>query len=482
MIKNEITDKKDKNKIKYVPPIKKDKPKEKDLSKNINSNKLLQKKTIRNSVSEARKSSITSKSENSINYDKKNILTKNNKKVITDEDEDDEEYIPFKETKKNKIEEKNIIPKKNNEKKVVTTNDGHIIKLFLDNDNKNMNDINEESGKKTKNDNNIINKKKENKKEISINIENVPENKNKNNKNIINKNKNGSQNNTVKKNNNINNYDISCLDNIHDILTSLKDKLNPDDKGKSLFNQCFTIIKNIKSQEANIQRKKDTYIKVITILRKIFIYISEHNPKNYINEMIAILTLVNTYYKNVKENDTSLNKDKFFYQRKIAFKYVYSKFELKNYENQNLKELCKNSNENNNKKGIKFIKTFKRYQKTSSTMNSELKEFSKKLDKAAKTQYVNQLIKKYEYCPADIQMSPHLMGYKRLFSHFGLIFSFYYDYSNLSKELDEINKKSADDKKKGKSMQVNRNGVDKRDSSINSVKMRKNNYQSNNFR
>ena len=72
-------------------------------------------------------------------------------------------------------------------------------------------------------------------------------------------------------------------------------------------------------------------------------------------------------------------------------------------------------------------------------------------------------------------MSPHLMGYKRLFSHFGLIFSFYYDYNNLNNELEEIKKKNThDDKKKGKSIQVNRNGVDKRDTSVNSVKMKKN--------
>ena len=108
-------------------------------------------------------------------------------------------------------------------------------------------------------------------------------------------------------------------------------------------------------------------------------------------------------------------------------------------------------------------------------MNKELKNFCEKLEKSAKTQLVNQLINKYEYCPADIQMSPHLMGYKRLFSHFGLIFSFYYDYNNLNNELEEIKKKNThDDKKKGKSIQVNRNGVDKRDTSVNSVKMKKN--------
>ena len=471
-------EKNDNNVTKNSPQIKKEKPKEKKIiSNNINSNKILQNKVKRTSISEVRKSSIAGKTEKSIINEKKIISSKIKKKIISDEEDEDgydEDYVPAKEIKKTKNED-NL--KQNNENNAVTTNDGHIIKLFF-NDNKNFNDINEETNKKNeKNDNNIINKKSENKKDTNINIENTSDNKNKINKNIINKNKNGSQNISAKKNNNINNYDLSCINNIHDILISIKDILNSDDKGKSLLNQCFNIIKNIKSKENNIQRKKETYIKVLTILRKLFNYFSENNPKNYINEMIAILTLVNSFYKNVKENDKLINQEEFYYKRKIALKYVFSKFELKNYENNNLKELCKNTNDinNNNKKGIKFIKTFKRYQKTSTIMNKELKNFCEKLEKSAKTQLVNQLINKYEYCPADIQMSPHLMGYKRLFSHFGLIFSFYYDYNNLNNELEEIKKKNThDDKKKGKSIQVNRNGVDKRDTSVNSVKMKKN--------
>ena len=72
-------------------------------------------------------------------------------------------------------------------------------------------------------------------------------------------------------------------------------------------------------------------------------------------------------------------------------------------------------------------------------------------------------------------MSPHFMGINRLFAHLGLIFSFHMD-SNNKKLINEIEEqKKNDERKKGKSVQINRNGINgKRDSSINSVKMKNN--------
>ena len=77
-------------------------------------------------------------------------------------------------------------------------------------------------------------------------------------------------------------------------------------------------------------------------------------------------------------------------------------------------------------------------------------------------------------------MSPHLMSYKKLFSHFGLILSFWMDSNNkfLLAEIEQQQKKKEnnhinDFKRKGKSVQVNKNGFkEKRDMSMANIKMK----------
>ena len=466
-----------------IKPLSENKnPKLNSNKKNI-PKKILQNKTKRNISKEIKKNNNTNtnKGENYLTVLKNGIASKSKNKVITDDDE--EEY-----KLKAKMIETTTSNKKSDEKLFLKT-EGSKIKLLLDPDDlKNIkeNDLNN-NNKITKKDN------PQNDKKINVELETV----NKNNKNLINKNKNknGSQNNAMKNNIIYNNYDLSCLDNIHDILIQIEERLNKENMEKNKIKSCFELIDYIKKNDVNInnnnliKRKKDTYINVFKILRILFKYFSDKKiAKNYKNEMVAILTIVENYYKSVKKNDNLINDIDFYNKRKIAFKYVYSKLELKNCEKDNLKKLYaldKNNDDNSNniitdsKNAIKFIKTFKRYTKTSTIMNQELKKLNDKLNNNPKTNNIKEFLDKYEYCGADIQMSPHLMGYNRLFSHFFLIFSFYQDSRNLLNEIEEPQKKKDmnhvnDMRKKGKSVQVNKNGLkEKRDSSLNNVKMKK---------
>ena len=473
-------DKKDKIFLKPIPENKI--PKLNSNKKNI-PEKLLQNKTKRSIPKEIKKSTNTNtnKNENNIIISKNLIATKSKKKVITDDDE--EEF-----TIKEKNNTKNISNKKKEEEPIIKTKGSKFQLLFGPEEIKNAkgNDLNDDN-------NNKSNKKNNQQNEIKINIEMENENKIKNNKNLVNKNKNGSQNNSTKNSIIYNNYDLSCLDNIHGILIQIEERLNRENIEKNKIKSCFELIENIKKNDIYInnnnliKRKKDTYINVYKILKILFKFFGEKKiAKNYNNEIVALLTIVENYYKSIKKNDNSINNMDFYYKRKTAFKYVFSKLELKNCEKGNLKKLYAinedNSNDNNiitdNKNAIKFIKTFKRYTKTSSTMYQELKKFKEKLNNYTKTNNIKEFLDKYEYCGADIQMSPHLMGYNRLFSHFGLIFSFYNDSNNknLLNELEEQQKKKEsnhvnDIRKKGKSVQVSKNGIkERRDSSVNNVK------------
>ena len=75
---------------------------------------------------------------------------------------------------------------------------------------------------------------------------------------------------------------------------------------------------------------------------------------------------------------------------------------------------------------VKYIKTNKRYMKTSWIIYKELKDFREKLINGPQTALVDEFLKKYDRTSlGDIQMSPHFMGINRLFAHLGLIFSFH---------------------------------------------------------
>ena len=475
-------EKEKKDKI-IVKPLPENKIKKLNSDKKNLPEKLLQNKIKRNTTNEIKKNNTCTNINTNTNKTEKNIIpSKSKKKVITDDD--DEEFIL-----KEKIDTKKIYNKKKEGEPIIKTK-GSKIQLLLEPDelkNTKENDLN--------NDNNKSNKKVNEKNDIKINIEKEPDNKiKKNNNNLINKNKNGSQINSTKNSNIYNTYDLSCLNNIHDILISIEEKLSKENKDKTAIKRCFDLIDDVKKTDVNniIRRKKNTYKCVFDILRILFNDLGKKKiAKNYNNEIVAILTNVENYYKLVKQNDNEINNNEYFYNRKIAFKYVFSKLELRNCEKENLKGLYTinkdNNGESNNtitdsNKAIKFIKTFKRYIKTSSKINQELKNFKKKLEVNEKTNFIKGLLDKYEYCGADLQMSPHLMGYNRLFPHFGLIFSFCNDSNNkkLLGEIEEQKKKEInhtnhinDIKKKGKSVQVSKNGFkEKREASVNNIKMK----------
>ena len=441
--------------------------KKKNINNNINNNEnLLQKKHNRISQSEARITSSSNKTEINSSNKKDNFISshKPKSKIILDEDE--EYTINAKNTKKNIAEIKK-------EEKPIMTNEGN---KFI---------INFEANEKNNNDND--NEKENQAKEISINIESEPEIKN--NKNIINKNKNVS-NNSQKNNNSFNDYDISCVENIISILTQIRTKLNQEGKEKISIQNCFDLIKSIKSDENCTKRIKDTYINVFKLLRILFKIFSDNEISlNFNNEIIAIFIHVDNYYKKVKTNEKAIDTLPYYHKRKVALKYAFSKLELRNFEKQNYKELYINNNNKNkeekdiqikdNNKALRFIKLSKRYVRTSLTIYKEIKDFRDKIKNLPKTKSINSFLNKYENILSDIQSSPHFMKYNKLFSHFSLIFSFHVDSKNILKEIEEAKRKENnninDERKKGKSMQLNKNGLyNKRESSMNNVKMKNN--------
>ena len=454
--------------------------------------KFLQKKVNRNSQSEARPSTNINKGEISPFHQKNSNMSKS-KKIIED-DEEDEEYIPKeKEKEKGKEKEKNKEKEKEKEKvkekekekeksipkqeESIVTNEGSKFRL---NFGLNENDTNKK--------NNLPEK------EISINIESLPENKNNN------KNKNGTNNtmNKISNSNSLaNNYDISCLDNIYEILTSINNRLKENFKRikeNNAIQKCFNLINEIKKNDKDdlIKRKKDTYSNIYELLRTLFDFFCENKiSKDFNNEIVAICIHIETYYKNVKKHDNSINKKDTFYKKKLYFKYAFSKLELRNYDKASLKELCSNAsnnNENSNstktnnnyEKLLKFTKTSKRYLRTSSLILKEVKIFLDKLKEATKTEIISQYIKIYDNIYKDIQTTPQVIAYNRLFYHFKIIFSIQNEMNDeeLKKEIEKSKKKenhNVDERKKGKSMQVHKNGIlNKREASMNNIKSKNN--------
>lgn len=450
--------------------------------KNKNNEKFLEKKRKikENHINPIRKSSLTSKSDNSVNISNKNYLSKINKKVIIDDDED--EFLE-KNIKNDKNESNNLIlssyktkdESKNNNKEPIMKNEGNKFTLILDTDIK-INNNKKSSLSSMDNVTSLKNNSSSKKnlipsKKIELNNNESLENKNKNN-NLINKI--GSQNDLNKNINNNDNYDILCINNIQKILKQMEDKLSKENFDKEIIKQCFETIETIRNQNNKlIQRKKNIYLGTLKILQILFSKLNENKIcKNYNNEICLILEYVQNFYKNVKKYDVSINNNQFYKKRKLAFKYVFSQLELKNFENNSIKDLIykNNNNEENNvnntsNNSLKFVKTFKRYIKTSEFLLKELKEFREQMNKSPKTIYTENFLKKYESCPANIQTSPHFMTYNRLFNHSSIILSFYSDLKKFNNELkiiEESKKKEgnrvSEDKERGKSIQINRNG------------------------
>ena len=282
---------------------------------------------------------------------------------------------------------------------------------------------------------------------------------------------------------------MTCLDNINSILEQINEKLKNEKKEfkeNNSIEKCFNLINEIKQGEYNFnnltKRKKDTYINVFKLLKILYYFFSENKiSRDYNNEIVAICTSVQIYYKKVKELDNSINKMDNFSNRKLYFKYAFSKLELRNNDKLSLKKLCpssNNSNEINNSsantdKMVKYIKITKRYLKTSSILFNEVKTNLDKIRKEPKTESNSKIKDKYDNISKDIQTSPHLMAYNRLFHHFYLIFTLL---EEPQKKEDETKKKEDhDERKKGKSMQVHKNGIqNKREVSMSNNRFKNN--------
>ena len=405
----------------------------------------------------------TPKSEQRI--DKKNLekINKKLKKIIMDE-EDEEEYL---ERNRTTLKNDNLIltsPKikteKNNDNKPYLSKEGNKFTLMLDTEIKSTIDKPITKGQINPIKNNIHTSLAP-PKNIIINNDNNS-NEIKNNKNKINKNKNGSQNETDKNAINREDYDILCINNINKILVEIREKLSKEKINKNLTKDCFDIIeiiKKTKTSNDNIKRKKNAYTGIIRILQILFSQLSENKiSKNYIKEIFQILEYTKNYFKNVKRQNESINNNNFYYKRKIAYKYVHSKLELKDYNKNSLKGLTNKDNNTNESGGaLKFIKLYKRYIKCSEFLLKEIKNFKEKLNSSG-LELSKNLKNKYDSCPANIQIAPHLMTYNVLFKHCSIVLSFYRDFSAFNK----LEESKSQNKNKINNDKVKKNGyIDK---------------------
>ena len=523
---------KESNNNNQIKPSKNNKNSNKNDSKNANNDKFLEKKRKENHYHQnpIRKNSLTSRSEHSNNIDYKNYLSKIEKKKVIIDDEEDEEFnqqVPNnnkKDLKNNKrknslnsrsehsnnVDNKNYLAKIDKKKVVIDDEEDEVFNHKVPNYNKkdlllSSPKINDESKNNTdiketiiKNEGNkftlvmgsdtkIINSKKSSsmknikslkyngsskkdfKSSKNINANSTSENKNK--INSINKNKNGSQSESNKNSKDNNNYDEACIKIIQEILNEIKRKLSNENSEKTAIEKCFDKIDDVKHQNDYLRRKKRTFLNIIKILQILFSNLGGNKCETYMNEICQILECVYNFFKNVKKYDSNINSNQFFYKRKLAFKYVFSQIELKNYNTNSLNELIskKNNNDNNNNSDniIKFIKTYKRYIRTSKVLLKDIKNIRESINSSPKINATTNFEKKYESCPANIQMSPHLMTYKGLFNHSSIVLSFYSDYNEYQKELKNLEEpkkivsskdKNSETKKKAKSIQINRNG------------------------
>jgi len=419
-----------------------------------------------------RKNSLNSRSEHSNNIDNKNYLTKIDKKKVVIDDEEDEVFN-HKVPNYNKKDLLLSSPKINDEsrnntdiKETIIKNEGNKFTLVVGNDTKIINSKKSTSMKNIKSLKYKGSSKKDFKSSKNINANNSSENK----INSINKNKNGSQNESNKNNKDNNNYDEDCIKIIQEILNEIKRKLSNENSEKTAIEKCFDKIDDVKQQNNYIKRKKRTYLNIIKILQILFSNLGGNKCESYLKEICQILECVYNFFKNVKKYDNDINNNQFFYKRKLAFKYVFSQIELKNYNISSLNELIpkKNNNDNNNSDNIKkFIKAYKRYVRTSKKLLKDIKNVRESMNSSPKINATTNFEKKYESCPANIQMSPHLMTYKGLFNHSSIVLSFYSDYNEYQKEMKNLEdpkkiesskNKNSETKKKAKSIQINRNG------------------------
>ena len=269
-------------------------------------------------------------------------------------------------------------------------------------------------------------------------------------------------NSNINKNNINENYDLICINGIGTILSQIKEKLKNENNDKKIDNRCFEIIERINNNKTDLKkRKENTYLGILKILELLFSLLCENKKcKMYNNEILNILDIIQKYYKNVKKYDIIINNDQYYFNKKTAFKYIYSSLELKNYDYYSLKDKTKKNSIEENNELIKLAKLYRRYKKSSEYLNKKYKDFKEKLNNPLnKTKYNISFLKKYETFNLTIQTSPNFMTYMKLFNHYVLVSNFFNDIKTFNGELKEVKKKyKTIDSKREKSMQINRNG------------------------
>ena len=259
------------------------------------------------------------------------------------------------------------------------------------------------------------------------------------------------------------NYDLLCINNINKILNQIKNRLKKENIEIKINEICFKIISRLKDNQNDLnKRKKNTYFGILKILEHICSLLCDiKKNKIYINEVCQLLEVIENYYIQIKKFAPEINNEPYYHNKKIAFKYIYSSLELRNYDSNLLKELISNNNKNENIDLIKFVKIYKRYKRTSEYLIKEIKDFKEKLNNPLnKTKLNIDFRKKYELCPNLIQTSPNFIDYKKLFNHYSIILNFFHDYKLFNEELEKMKKNGKINyAKRDRSMQINKNGI-----------------------
>ena len=233
----------------------------------------------------------------------------------------------------------------------------------------------------------------------------------------------GSNNNIHKKNKN----EPIFLNQFNEILLKMNQEINKENP-HIILNKCFKIIADIKNQ--NELKLEDIFLRTLNIFQYIFNLLGD-TPTKYIPYLINLLELTSNFHKTLKKNYRDFENSSFYQIKKVSFNYIYSLLLLKTYNNDFLRTL---KSEKNNENLLKFAKIYKKYTKASEFLYNEIKTSKENFIKNSSD---------CDTCLAHIQMSPNLMSYKKIFKHSAIILGF----DNDKEEIDNSKIKNGFEKK-----------------------------------
>ena len=239
----------------------------------------------------------------------------------------------------------------------------------------------------------------------------------------------GNNNNNIQKKNK---NESIFLNQFNEILLKMNQEINKENP-HIILNKCFKIIADIKNE--NELKLKNIFLRTLNIFQYIFNLLGDTpSATKYISYLINLLELTSNFHKTLKKNYRDFENLPFYQIKKVSFNYIYSLLLLRTYNNDFLKTL---KNEKNNENLLKFAKIYKKYTKSSEFLYKEIKNFKEKFNLIKNS---SNLKLRYDSCLAHIQMSPNLMSYKKIFKHSAIILGFYTDYKNVKNEI--INNKN----------------------------------------